>query len=64
MFEDFKKNIAHREGAECGDWNHDLLLTIENETKLLEEAGFTSVSTPWKETDDEGRGRAVFVALK
>ncbi len=62
--EEYVKHIAHRDGAAVGNWNHDMCLTIFNETKLLMDAGFTEVSVPWTDTDQKGSGRAIFVARK
>lgn len=62
--ERFQKFVAHREGAEIGNWDFDICLTVANESQLLREAGFSEVSVPWTDTDAEGSGRAVFVAKK
>ena len=56
--------VSHREGAELGDWNHDMCLTIPNEVELLRAAGFSSVETPWADIDKDGSGRAIFVAKR
>ena len=57
--ENYAQYVAHREGAELGDWNHDMCLTISNETGLLNASGFYSVDTPWRDVDKDGSGRAI-----
>ena len=60
----YEEFVAHREGGERGEWNHNMTFTIENEKALLEEAGFSSVTVPWTQTYADGCGRAIFVAEK
>ena len=56
--------VAHRAGAELGEWNHDMCLTISNEMGPLKAARFSSVTVPWTDVDEKGSGRAIFVAKK
>lgn len=60
----YEQHVAHREGADSGEWNHDICLTIAHEMDLLKAAGFSSVTVPWQDVDDEGSGRAIFIAEK
>ncbi|MEM6554210.1 MAG: class I SAM-dependent methyltransferase [Planctomycetota bacterium] len=60
----FDKRVAHREGAERGDWNHNMMFTIEHEVAVLKEAGFVSVRAPWQDVDADGTGMAVLVGTK
>jgi tRNA (cmo5U34)-methyltransferase len=60
----YEQYVAHRDGGERGEWNHNMSLTVPNEKALLEEAGFSPVTVPWTDTDADGYGRAVFVATK
>ena len=61
---EYEQFVAQKEGGDRGEWNFDLLLTIANEKALMGQAGFSSVHVPWTDTDDEGWGRAIFVAKK
>jgi len=60
----FKQYVAQRQGADLGEWNFDLLLSISAEKNLMDRAGFSSVTMPWIQTDETGAGRAIFVAEK
>jgi hypothetical protein len=60
----YEQHIAGKEGDSIGEWNHNMNLTIPHERELLEQAGFAEVTVPWRNTDDEGFGRAVFVCRK
>ena len=59
---EFEQQLSHQDGSDRGEWNFDLLLTIQNQERLLRQAGFASVEVPWTDVDETGRGRAVFVA--
>lgn len=62
--ENYRKKVSQLKDAELGNWNFDMCLTLENEIQLLSEAGFSNVHVPWKDTDAESSGRAIFVAEK
>ena len=56
--------VSHRPGGNRGDWNHNMPLTIEHESTLLRQAGFDPVLVPWTSIDNEGYGKALFVATR
>ena len=62
MEQEFERSVAHRAGAHEGDWNFDLLQTMDTELELFHSAGFRSIEIPWTDRDEFGAGRAIFRA--
>ncbi|MEO2002580.1 MAG: hypothetical protein ABGY41_00610 [Candidatus Poribacteria bacterium] len=55
-------SLSKPPGGDRGAWNYDVTLSVETNTRLLTEAGFTNVRQTWESRDDAGQGHAVVVA--
>lgn len=54
--------VSKLPGGDRGAWNYDVTLSVETNTRLLTEAGFSHVSLTWESRDDEGYGHVVLIA--
>ena len=58
----FNAWIAKLPDGRRGGWNFDVTLTVETNTRLLRETGFTMCEVKWEKRDERGRGDVVIVA--
>jgi len=56
--------VSKLPGGDRGDWNYDVTLSVETNTRLLAEAGFSDIRQTWEARGDDGYGHAVLVARR
>ena len=56
--------VSKLPGGDRGQWNYDVTLSVDTNTRLLTEAGFSAVRQTWEARGDDGYGHAVLVAAR